>query len=315
MKEEPTGKLSRILTLQQRLLDGKVIHKKTAAQQFGVTEKSIQRDLETLRNYFAEQEHRQEVLYDARRGGYYLSNADRDFFTDQEILAACKILLESRSLTKGEMFPLLEKLLINCVPKEHMPTIKELLRNEQEYYIQPRHGKPVLDRLWQLGTAITRQQRVKVSYTRLKDKATVERVLEPVGILFSEYYFYLAAYIPEAEVREKFENPEDRFPTIYRVDRVESMEILPEHFRVPYLERFQEGEFRKRVQFMWGGKLQTITFKYSGPSIEAVLDRLPTAEIIAQQDGVYTVRAEVFGKGIDMWLRSQGEHITAIKYS
>jgi hypothetical protein len=60
---------------------------------------------------------------------------------------------------------------------------------------------------------------------------------------------------------------------------------------------------------MYGGKLQKVKFKYSGSDIDAVLDRLPTAKILSEEDGVYTVSAEVFGKGIDMWLRSQGEAV------
>ena len=58
---------------------------------------------------------------------------------------------------------------------------------------------------------------------------------------------------------------------------------------------------------MYGGKLQKVTFQYFGKSIEAVLDRLPTAKILKEEDGVYTVSAEVFGTGIEMWLRSQGD--------
>ena len=85
--------------------------------------------------------------------------------------------------------------------------------------------------------------------------------------------------------------------------------MLDEHFKVPYKNRFQEGEFRKRVQFMYGGKLERIRFKYTGPSIEAVLDRLPTAEIISQDENGWTVEAEVFGKVIEMWMRSQGSYI------
>ena len=57
---------------------------------------------------------------------------------------------------------------------------------------------------------------------------------------------------------------------------------------------------------MYGGKLQKVKFKYKGTSVEAVLDRLPTAKILGRKDGVYTISAEVFGKGIDMWLRSKG---------
>ena len=60
---------------------------------------------------------------------------------------------------------------------------------------------------------------------------------------------------------------------------------------------------------MYGGKLERIRFKYTGPSIGAVLDRLPTAEIISQDENGWTVEAEVFGKGMEMWMRSQGSYI------
>ncbi|MFR5081289.1 MAG: hypothetical protein ACLTEE_00965 [Anaerobutyricum hallii] len=60
---------------------------------------------------------------------------------------------------------------------------------------------------------------------------------------------------------------------------------------------------------MYGGKLQKVKFKYSGNDVDSVLDRLPTAEIVGEDDGIYTISAEVFGKGIDMWLRSQGNKV------
>ncbi len=63
---------------------------------------------------------------------------------------------------------------------------------------------------------------------------------------------------------------------------------------------------------MYGGKLRRVTFKYSGLNVEAVLDRLPTAQILDEEEGIYTISAEVFGKGIDMWLRGQGEAVEVI---
>ena len=63
---------------------------------------------------------------------------------------------------------------------------------------------------------------------------------------------------------------------------------------------------------MYGGRLQKVKFRYSGSDIDAVLDRLPTAQILSEDDGVYTVSAEVFGKGIDMWLKSQGDRVEII---
>ena len=146
----------------------------------------------------------------------------------------------------------------------------------------------------------------------MKDKATVQRKLRPVGIMFSEYYFYLTAFIDDKEVRKDFDVINDSFPTIYRLDRISSIKVLDEHFHIPYASRFEEGEFRKRIQFMYGGKLERVRFKYKGPDVDSILDRLPTAVIESEDDSVFTIRAEVFGKGIDMWLRSQGNNIIVL---
>ena len=130
--------------------------------------------------------------------------------------------------------------------------------------------------------------------------------------MFSEYYFYLTAFIDDEEIKKDFYILNDSFPTIYRIDRIKSLKILEENFHIPYSSRFEEGEFRKRVQFMYGGKLQKVNFKYKGSDIDAILDRLPTAKILQEENNSYIVSAEVFGKGIDMWLRSQGDNIEVL---
>lgn len=66
---------------------------------------------------------------------------------------------------------------------------------------------------------------------------------------------------------------------------------------------------RKRIQFMYGGQLKRIRFEYTGPSVEAVLDRLPTAKIERKTEAGWIITAEVFGKGIEMWMKSQGEKV------
>ena len=120
------------------------------------------------------------------------------------------------------------------------------------------------------------------------------------------------AFIEDEDVKADFDVIDDAFPTIYRIDRIAGYKVLDKQFKIPYGNRFKEGEFRKRIQFMYGGKLQKVKFKYKGTSVEAVLDRLPTAKILEEKDGVYTISAEVFGKGIDMWLRSQGDMVEVI---
>lgn len=300
-------KTDRILKIYSQLVNGDILRKKELAQQFHVTERSIQRDMEALRCFFAEEGLQQDIIYDRAARGYRLESPSRALLNNSEILAVCKILLESRSMRKDEMLPILDKLIACCVPEKSKKAITELLANEKHHYVEPHHKQRLLPGLWEISQAVQNHQIMEIEYERLKEPRLVCRRVKPVGIMFSEYYFYLTAFL---EDKDTFENPDDLFPTIYRIDRIRNVQLLDEHFKVPYKDRFQEGEFRKRVQFMYGGKLERIRFHYTGPSIEAVLDRLPTAEIVERDETGWTVEAEVFGKGIEMWLRSQGSYIS-----
>lgn len=213
------GKSDRLLMIYSQLVSGAVLTKRELAQRFQVTEKSIQRDIEALRCFFAEQTLSQDVVYDPKAKGYRLIDTMPQKLSNSEILAVCKILLESRSMRKDEMLPILDKLIACCVPEQNKAAVNQLIANEKFHYIAPHHGKPILDRLWDIGQAIQNHQVMEIQYERIK-------------------------------------------------------------------------------------------FKYTGPSIEAVLDRLPTAKIVKKADDGYIMEAEVFGKGIEMWMRSQGEYIT-----
>lgn len=309
MSEVIEAKSSRLLSLYVRLAAGQLLQKAALSQEFGVTERSIQRDIESLRCFLADAHLDDDVVYDRRLKGYRLQHGTGMQLTNSEILAVCKILLESRSMRREEMLPILDKLVECCVPSSSRRAVTQLLANEKYHYVEPKHGRKILDGLWELGQAIQNHYVVELQYERVKEPKLVTRTIEPVGLMFSEYYFYLTAFLRDVDRESRFDNKDDLFPTIYRVDRIHSFKVLTEHFRVPYKDRFEEGEFRKRVQFMYGGKLERIKFKYTGPSLEAVLDRLPTAKIISQDEEGWVIEAEVFGKGIEMWLRSQGEYI------
>lgn len=303
------AKSSRLLTIYVRLMAGQILKKNALAEEFNVTHRSIQRDMADLRCFLADERIEYEIIYDRQERGYRLRETAMTRLTNSEALAVCKILLESRSMRRDEMMPILDKLVNCCVPEGSRKEVAALVANEKYHYIEPRHGRSVLKGMWEIGQAIKDHRVMEIQYERLKEPKLVTRQVEPVGIMFSEYYFYLTAFLRGVDREAAFENKDDIFPTIYRIDRIQSFKVLDEHFRVPYKNRFEEGEFRKRVQFMYGGKLERIKFKYTGPSIESVLDRIPTAEIVAQDDEGWIVEAEVFGKGIEMWMQGQGEFV------
>ena len=309
--------IGRVLQIYSKLTDGYVVNKAEEAARYGVNERSIQRDIDHIRNFLDEDSERtgiiNTIVYDRIAKGYRLETLYQMRLQNSEVLALCKILLDSRAFTKPEMVEMLDKLITCCVPKINQKRVKDLIRNEEFHYVEPRHKTKFIDMMWDLGQAISESRYIEVDYYRTKDKIVVHRKLQPVAIMFSEYYFYLTAFINDEEVKKDFDVLNDSFPTIYRIDRIRSLKVLDERFYIPYSNKFEEGEFRKRIQFMYGGKLQKVTFRYIGTDIDAILDRLPTAQIIDEEDGAYIVSAEVFGTGIEMWLRSQGSYVERIK--
>lgn len=113
------AKSERLLQIYSKLANGEILKKKELAQHFHVTERSIQRDIEALRCFFAEEGLLQNVVYDKSTRGYRMENPALQTLENSEILAVCKILLESRSMRRDEMFPILDKLVACCVPERN----------------------------------------------------------------------------------------------------------------------------------------------------------------------------------------------------
>mgnify|MGYP005769149373 FL=1 len=290
----------RLLNIYERLNKGEVVCKEELARDFGVSLKTIQRDIDDLRAYLTEAhftEIEATIKYDKAKNGYYLVRLEREWFTNEEVLALAKILLESRAFRKDELSELMKKLLMQTSDKDRK-TVEDIIHGEYMSYIPPRHNKRLLSLVWNLSAIVKSHKIITFSYTRQDGKKSVKKV-KPVAIMFSEFYFYLIAYMAEAD---------KDFPIVFRIDRMEDIKETGEIFSVPYKDKFNDGEFRKRVQFMYTGELKTVTFEYSGV-LEAILDRIPTCKILKEDKGVYTIRAEAYGDGIDMWLRSQGDKV------
>lgn len=182
------AKTDRVLAIYSRLVSGAVLNKADLAQQFHVTQRSIQRDIESLRCFFAEQELPQDIVYDKRSRGYRLIDNAQKKLSNSEVLAVCKILLESRSMVTEEMMPLLDRLIDCCVPEQNKAIVQSLVANERFHYVPPHHGKHLLNGLWEIGQAVRNHQVMEIQYERMKEPKLVTRRVEPVGIMFIELY-------------------------------------------------------------------------------------------------------------------------------
>lgn len=231
--------------------------------------------------------------------GYYLENSDENSFTNEEILAISKIILESRAFNKKEVKQLLKKL-VNQSSVNDKKVVEEIIRSEEFNYIPLQHRKNLLSIIWNLSQHIAKKELIYINYTT-KNNENRKYNAKPLSIMFLEYYFYLIAYI---------ENKEE-YPAVLRIDRISEIKNKKKKYSIPYKATFKDGEFRKYVQFMHSGKLTKIRFEYNG-YIEYVLDRFPIAEVKKGKNGTHIVEIEVYGSfGAEMWIRSQGEYISS----
>ena len=89
MESIPMLKSDRLLVIHARLVNGEVLNKKRLAQQFCVTERSIQRDIESLRCFFTEQGMMQDIVYDKKARGYCHTLSITQNFRWSRLTAQC----------------------------------------------------------------------------------------------------------------------------------------------------------------------------------------------------------------------------------
>lgn len=313
---ENTRKNARTLDMYERLCEGKSINKHEEAKRFGVDERSIQRDIDDIRAFLKDRsEHAgdsREVIYDRNKEGFVMLGSEEALLSNDEILAVSKILLDSRAFTKDEISSILDKMVAECVPQKNIKLVSDLISNEKYHYVELKHQSKVKDKLWRLGNDVKECNLIEITYKKqVSSTEIITRIVQPVGLIFSEYYFYLNALIVKKDGKDYTQLYD--YPALFRLDRIMSIKELGEKFKIPYSNRFEEGEFRKRVQFMFPGRLMKIQLKIFGNSVEAAMDRLPTAKIVSEKNGEFIIEAEVYGNGILMWILSQGNKIEILE--
>lgn len=217
------SKNTRTLDMYVRLCEGKILNKAEEANQFGVDERSIQRDIDDIRAFLSNREEtgdNRTIEYDRLNKGFVMRGNEESTMTNSEIFAVTKILLESRAFTKKEMNSIISKMVDGCVPLKNMKLVSDLIANEKYHYVELHHKSMIQDKLWEIGENIKNHDMLDIKYVRANDSnEVVKRIVEPVAIMFSEYYFYLNAYIVERDEKGSFFHKYD-YPAIFRLDRI-----------------------------------------------------------------------------------------------
>lgn len=279
--EKEDNKTGKMLALFDIMIHGHPLTKEQIATRFDVNARTANRYLAAIRQYLEEAEKE-----DGPRRELRYSREDRTYRIAE---------VENR-------------LLQSAVLPEEQEEIKEFVKRELFDYLDPSHGKPDMDQLWEVAQAIKKHHVITFDYTKIGSaQGTPHRAL-PLGVVFSEYYFYVIA-LPFGDDHKPDPTVDTR---TYRLDRMSDVEETKIKWDVPYNKRFREGVFKNQTQYMFSGSIQHVAFLYTGRSIEAVMDRIPTARKVLQDDGSWLITAELKGEGILMWLLSQGSSVNVL---
>lgn len=298
-------KNTRLLEIFFRALHGESISVRKMAEEYGVSTKSISRNINDLQNFLSE--HRElmqnaTLEYSYKEKAYILYNDE--FLKNNELFAMVKILIGSRSLNKNDLLTLIAKLKKFTTIRER-EKLENLIRKELYHYHEVKSDcKSIIDNLWKIVSAIEDRKVITITYYKM-NRQEVRRKIKPTAVMFSEYYFYLIAYRDDESGYK---------PVYYRIDRISSIMENREKFVLDREHDFDEGDLREKNQFMFPGENIRICFEFSGLSLQAILDRLPTAKVVEKKDGgVNVIEAEVNnGRGILMYLLSQGAWVKVI---
>ena len=294
-------KIDRVMELFFRAMKGESLSVQQLSYEYNVSTRSITRDINSLKNFLAE--HRD--LFDNAELEYSSSDHSNklrmySFHSNKELLSITKVLIGSRAFNNQDLLEIIKKLKKNTTAADR-EKLENLIRKELYHYNEIGYDcQSVIDNIWKLTDCIENKNLITIIYNRM-DRKQVKRKIKPVSIMFSEYYFYLIAYVCDSK--------DSTVPIYFRVDRIIDMIIHRENFSLTREQSVDEGILRQRSQFMWPGPERRIRFEFTGPSVQAILDKIPTAKIVDRQDGTYIIEAEVFGTGIKMFLLSQGSWI------
>lgn len=297
----------RVLRLYADVAEGKTFKVKDVAEELKVSTRTIHRDIDEINIFLSDRGFGQELKYDSKLRGYKIVPSVKELLEENEAFAVIKMLLECRGLNRKELDTIVDKLVKSCIEKKKQIGFKEAINREKTEYIGPKHNTDVIKDVWNIQKASWKHFVTEIEYKKLGGKDVKHKVV-PVGIMFSEFYFYMIA------INIDDNDTTDYRPTIYRIDRIKKYKVSDKHFNIPYEKNFSPGEFRKRVQYMFTGELMRIRFYCDNTALEAACDKIPTAEVIEPGVTRSLVKAEVYGtKGINMWLRSQGDAVEVVE--
>lgn len=295
--------LGRLFRIYKKIKDGKYPSVLELSRDEEVTERTIKKDIQTLRYTF-----NAPISYSKKYGGYYLNGDWRfplNLLSAGEILTlfiANNILKEFKSTPLYEIAKTLSIKLEELLP-ENLIISSEELENILSVSVSPiKIKKDILSTFEKIFNAIKENKMIKIIYYTITRDEISERVLDPYHIYNSEGVWYLVAFCHK---RNEFRD--------FALDRIKKVEVLNESFEKD--KNFNIKNYLKQAFRIYKGDLEKIKLKFDSFQSKWIKERIwhESQEIEELPDGSVILKINANRNEIKRWIIGYGSHVEVLE--
>lgn len=287
-----SGKFDTMVKILNFLDRGQSVTLESVADHFGVTRKSAERYMGSLKESFP-------VVYDRKRRSYIF---DDDFHLkqielspeEQLFFGLAKNMLKKYGGKTGRVMESIERKIGSC----GMPFPKHIIFSGDALPPQ------VEECIQRLNYAIREQQLVDINYrATYKNNEVTCRTVEPYFLFFEDNLWYLRAY---CRLRKDLR--------VFALDKIDSLSVLERHF-VPKMSVNPEEELLTGARAVLDGEPVTVTLRFEKKIAPSIKRRkwFPSQKEKDLPEGKLEMTCRVNGfVGVKPWLMRWMPHVEVV---
>jgi predicted DNA-binding transcriptional regulator YafY len=289
----------------KRVEAGRYTSTQALAEEHGVTERTIRRDIEAL----------QEAgfpLYDDRADGrriWRLVEGYKARVTQTFSLAELAALYFGKNLMTflggspfGSDLEAAFAKIREALPAKALPYLSRI---QDLFAVRPEPWKDYSkkkDVIAGLIDATLHQRRARLEYYSLSSRRTKSYTVDPYRVVYHHGGLYLYARVAEYEEVRTF-----------AVERIKRLELLEQSFEIP--QNFDVGEYARGAFGITGGKPEHVELEFEAPAADYVRERVwhESQSLLEREGGGVTLRMSVSaGPELQAWIKGFLPHVRVV---
>ncbi|GEO47391.1 WYL domain-containing protein [Companilactobacillus kimchii] len=286
----------RVLTIMGRMMLGEKININNDAERYGVSRRTILRDLSTIKHTLIDKEvgnYQLQIKYNEKQNNY--SIFDHGKLSCTEAIITLLPLLGSELKADSKLINRIQKNIISLVATDEKKAVGTLLASSYESNGSVKsNNKDVLKLIHQFIDAIINRKTVQFTY----NGQTQMLKGVPISIFSKENHYYILTYVGSGLSKN----------VVYRIDQFQNIKVLNNEIKVPREKLEDRSQIGNKNYVSNSGEEIHYRFLYLGNPQDA-LNRLPDFHISGhKENGVIIEGNIIYAKDL-VWVLDHGKQV------